>query len=307
MRRILELYCGIGGVSAALGDTGQVVGAFDINTRALEVYRLNFPHPTRARNLESVAGEELGKLDAELWWLSAPCQPFTRRGRRRDADDPRAWTFLHMIRRIGEVRPPWVAVENVPGFVGSRVHDTLLEALARAGYTVAEQHLCPSDLGLPNRRRRYYLVASRRGEPPLPPPPADPLPRRPLADFLDPRPEPGLDVDPDFAQRYARALDVVDADDRQAVTSCFTSGYGRSRVRSGSYLRYRQPDGEPRLRRFSPREILRLLGFPESYRLPPSLDRNLGWRLAGNSVSLPPVRRVLARVPGLEPLAQVDG
>lgn len=305
-RRILELYCGIGGVAAAVGKAGSVVGALDLNTRALEVYRANFPHLARARNLEYISTGELRDLDAELWWLSAPCQPYTHRGRRRDADDPRAWTFLHMIRQIEEIRPPWVALENVPGFVGSRVHETLLETLHRAGYVVAEIELCPAEMGMPNLRRRYYLLASRDDDL-HPAPPLPSRPRRPLAELLDARPETGLEVDPDFARRYARALHLVDADDPEAVTACFTAGYGRSRVKSGSYLRTRGDDGTVRLRRFSPREILRLLGFPESYSLPPALNRSLAWRLVGNSVSLPPVRHVLARVPGLETLHEEDG
>lgn len=302
MRRILELYCGIGGVSAALGSAGHVVGALDLNTRALAVYRANFPHPARARNLESISTAELGTLDADLWWLSAPCQPFTRRGLRRDAGDPRAQTFLSMIERIGALLPPWVALENVPGFGGSQVHETLLRTLEDSGYAVAEHLLCPSDMGLPNRRRRYYLVASRQNDLRPLTPPRSSRPHRPLTDYLDPEPEPGLDVDPEFARRYARALHVVEADDPETVTSCFTSAYGRSRVKSGSYLAYSNGDGAKRLRRFSPREILRLLGFPEDYRLPPDLRRAQAWRLVGNSLSLPPVRKVLATVPGLETL-----
>src|SRR5262249_37161809 len=58
-------------------------------------------------------------------------------------------------------------------------------------------------------------------------------------------------------ERYAGAIDLVDPDDPRAITSCFTAAYGRSTVRSGSYLR--TADGA---RRFSPEELLRLLGFP---------------------------------------------
>lgn len=305
MLRILELYCGIGGLSAALDGVGRVVAALDLNTRALDVYRANFVHPARACNLDSISQHALGELDAQLWWLSAPCQPFTRRGLRRDAEDPRARSFLHLIDRIGEVRPPWIALENVPGFQGSRVHEILLGVLATNGYAVTEHQVCPSDLGVPNRRRRYYLVASRQGPPrPLEVSSTDPQRPEPLSTYLDAVPEPGLDVDPEFARRYARALHVVEADDPDAVTACFTSAYGRSRVRSGSYVAYRQDDGTRRVRRLSPQEVLRLLEFPQDYRLPPDLPRELAWRLVGNSLSLRPVRRVLATVHGLEELGR---
>ena len=70
---------------------------------------------------------------------------------------------------------------------------------------------------------------------------------------------------------------VVRGDDPAAITSCFTSAYGKSPVRSGSYLI--TSDG---LRRFSPEEILRLLGFPRWFSLPPELRPRTAWKLVGN-------------------------
>ena len=46
--RVLELYCGIGGCAAALGDGAEIVAAVDVNRVALGVYRHNFSHPTVA-------------------------------------------------------------------------------------------------------------------------------------------------------------------------------------------------------------------------------------------------------------------
>lgn len=289
---VLELFCGIGGVAAALGPAARVVGAFDVNRLALTVYRRNFPgHPVVACTLESLPAAELAGCSAHLWWLSPPCQPFTRRGLGRDDEDPRSRGLLALVARIGELRPPYVALENVPGFAGSRCHRRLLEVLETGGYEVRESLLCPSELGLPNRRRRFYLLASRQG---LAPGPAETRRRAPLATFLDPDPDPDLSVDPELLRRYEGALDLVCPDDPEAVTACFTSAYGRSPVRSGSYLV--TPRGA---RRFSPGEILRLLGFPPSFTLPPDLRRENAWRLVGNSLSLPPVRALLAGVPEL--------
>ena len=332
--RLLELYCGIGGVAAAVGDLAEVVGAFDVDRVGLGVYRANLPHPASARTLESVGSDELAALAADLWTLAPPCQPYTRRGRGRDVDDPRAQSLLALLGRIAEVRPPYLFLENVPGFAGSRMHARLCETLDGAGYRVEERLACPSELGVPNRRRRYYLVAAgpdaeplrTAGLPGVEPEcaasgAAPPSPDPPLAAYLDPVPDPALAVDPDLVRRYRHALDVVDAEDPAAVTACFTSAYGRSPVRSGSYLQpVRAEAGAatgsgavPRrggasevpapLRRFSPAEVLRLLGFPAGFRLPPGLPRANAWRLAGNSLSLPPVRAMLAAFPPLAGLA----
>lgn len=296
--RVLELYAGIGGVAAALDGAASVVAAVDINRNALAVYRRNFVHPALTRTIEGLSTQELSGFRADLWWLSPPCQPFTRRGLGRDEDDPRAASLLLLIDRIGEVRPRSVALENVPGFQGSRCHARLVGTLAAAGYRWREGCLCPTELGVPNRRRRYYLVAAREGEPAdWSPEPPEAARRGTLRPYRDPEPDPSLTVDRDLARRYEGALDVVRADQPGAVTACFTAAYGRSPVRSGSYLE--QDDG--RLRRFSPTEVLRLLGFPSTFRLPPDLPPEKAWPLVGNSLSVPAVRRVLSAIPSLFP------
>ncbi|MEE8522838.1 MAG: DNA cytosine methyltransferase [Thermoanaerobaculia bacterium] len=312
--RVLELYCGIGGLAAALQPAAgvtEIVAAVDVNRLATDVYCRNFPdHQVVTAVVESVAAESWRRWNADLWWLSPPCQPFTRRGNRRDLADPRTATLLAVLERLAEIRPRYVALENVPPFRGSGTHGRWLRTLERSGYTaVRETVLCPTELGIPNRRRRYYLVAGR--VPRLLPFPAprqrsDSSAVRPLAGYLDRHPSPQLDVDPGLVARYPGALDIVDAGDPDAVTACFTSAYGRSPVRSGSYLAKGPTDA---IRRFSPAEILRLLGFPGAFRLAcglpgdesPVSSVSIGnaWRLAGNSLSIAAVRTVLAAIPEL--------
>lgn len=298
MLRVLELYCGLGGCAVALGARAQIVAAVDIHRPALAVYARNLGHPTVTRTLESIPRAVWRQWEADLWWLSPPCQPYTRRGRRRDLDDPRAGSLLVVLERLAEARPALVAVENVPGFFGSRAYGRVRETLAATGYAVFEGLLCPTALGVPNRRQRFFLVGSRRGaltaSPELTPPTAtEPRPpRRPLQfsirDILDAEPRPELIVPPGIIEPYAQAIHVVDPADPDAVSRCFTSAYGRSPVRSGSYLRTGAA-----IRRFSPAEILRLLGFPPSFTLPPQLCLPQAWSLVGNSLSVPAVRQLL--------------
>ncbi|HEX2164046.1 MAG TPA: DNA cytosine methyltransferase [Thermoanaerobaculia bacterium] len=315
--RVLELFSGIGGVAAALGEAAEVVAAIDVDRRALAVYAANHPGRTVARTLDSIRPADLAALEADLWTMSPPCQPFTRRGHGRDLDDPRTRGFLAVLAAVAAVRPPWLFVENVPGFAGSRAHARLVETLAEGGYRRHERLLCPSELGMPNRRRRWYLVAGRQDVGLDEPAVEAATRRRPLAGFLDPDPAPDLAVPADLVRRYRHAVDVVSADDPGAVTACFTSAYGRSPVRSGSYLAVGDGGGTaeteraldeggaterlPSLRRFSPAEILRLLGFPASFRLPADLPRSAAWHLAGNSLSLPPVRAMLSAILPLPP------
>jgi DNA (cytosine-5)-methyltransferase 1/tRNA (cytosine38-C5)-methyltransferase len=270
----LELFAGIGGLAEA---GAEVARAVDQSPHARTVYAANFPHPWSSAN---ILGLDAAALAAPAWWLSPPCQPFTGRGLGRDVDDPRCRPLLHLLRCLASAGPTLFAMENVPGFRGSRAWAAVREALA--GWHVRERLLCPTALGVPMRRLRYYLVASRHA---LADPPDPPLRRRPLAEFL--APEPGLEVAPDLVARFGRGMHVVNEADPEAETACFTAAYGRSPNRAGSYLRTR--DG--RLRRFSPREIANLLGFRPGFALP--VPRAQAWELLGNSLSVDAVRAVL--------------
>jgi site-specific DNA-cytosine methylase len=288
--RVLELFAGIGGCAAVLGDTAHVVAAIDIHADALAVYRGNFPHRTICRTLESFPAKELAAFHADLWWLSPPCQPYTRKGKQRDVDDPRAAALVHLIDGLAHVRPQHVVLENVPPFAESQSRARLIGVLEASGYRVHERIVCPSELGIPNRRRRYYVLASQvKIEPII----AADRAAVPLSNFIDRAhdDDPQFALDPAVAEQYLAAIDVVEADDPHAVTSCFTSAYGRSVVRSGSYLR--TPRG---LRRFAPSEVAALLGFPREFAWPADFSHQQKWRLLGNSLSLWAVREVLAPI-----------
>lgn len=278
--RILELYAGIGGVAATGAD---VVAAIDHDEAAHRVYASTFAHPALRLNLASVRPNRLFGFGADVWWMSPPCQPYTVRGAQRDLEDRRAESLVHLLGVLAERRPWGVAVENVPGFLGSVAHARLRGVLA--GMHVWEGLVCPSELGWPVERRRFYLVACE-----------EPLQdgvfareTRPLAAFLDPAPDPALALDARFLDRFGGALHVVDAGDPSARAACFTSAYGRSPVYAGSYVRQ---DGV--LRRFGPREIARLHGYPEHLALPEDLRR--ATKLVGNGLAVPVVAGLLGRL-----------
>ncbi len=276
----LELFSGIGGFAAAQPEL-DIRLAVEQSRVAAAVYTANFAHPVLSYNLDHVTPARLAAVNADLWWMSPPCQPFTRRGRQADLDDPRTRAFTAVVTAIAEVKPRLVAMENVPEFNGSRAWVLLREALGRAGYRVREHLVCPTEWRLPNRRRRYYLVGSvgdLPGEGPRP------KPRR-LPDLVLPF-DPDLAVPDGTLKSYRHAIHVVDAENPEAITNCFTAAYGRSLVRSGSYLLQ-----GGRVRHFAPREVARLLGFPDTFVLP--TVRAEAWSLLGNSLHVEVVRSVV--------------
>jgi len=307
--KCLELFCGIGGFAAAATGTGlEIVGAIDINRQCTSVYRHNFAHPTWEYALESIPWQRLEAFQAQLWWLSPPCQPHTSRGRVRDLADNRSNALIHLTEGIGRVLPEFVLLENVARFRDSQSADLLRQQLTQSGYYFRQWLICPSFLGIANRRLRYYLMASRRG-----PFAADPLARyewNAIQDKPNIRPADqltrrigsvlieenwcceSLQISQAIQQRYADAINWVQVEDEGAISTCFTSAYGRSPVYSGSYLIRR---GQARY--FSPLEIVRLLGFDTNFKFPADYGQRQQWNLAGNSLSVDVVRTILNFLP----------
>jgi site-specific DNA-cytosine methylase len=294
--RVLELFCGIGGLAAALhGSDARVVGAFDQDPEVLATYRFNFPdHPAVRLDLSRVTPWELAATSADLWWLSPPCQPYSVRGNRHDLSDPRAASLLRImevIERLPDVKlPHCLAQENVPGFLDSQARQRLINALRGRGYNLQEHLLCPTRLGIPMRRERYYLAASLAPLRQLLLP--KPLSRRPLHDYLDlPLSEdtpPELLLPAATITRFGAGLRILDPEAPSAYATCFAASYGRTLMHSGSFLHCRKG-----VRQFSPGEIARLMGFPLDFSFPAGLSLRRQWHQLGNSLSVDAVRLVV--------------
>jgi site-specific DNA-cytosine methylase len=295
--RCLELFSGIGGFAAAFPDV-KILKAVDIDASAARVYRANFKHLLELREIATLPLEWFNDLDAEAWWMSPPCTPFSRRGSFQDLNDTRSQALLHLIDIASEVKPMVIGIENVVGFEDSKMFQILRSKWSREGYRVETCNFCPTQIGWPNRRPRIYVLASLDAKVRL----------NRIHDFESIGPiEQMLLTDPEadvheadrhmlwlteaVANQYRTAIDKVDGSERSAVTACFTSSYGRTVIRSGSYLRVGN-----RYRRFVPREVARLLGFPDEFVLPPQLDLRTLWRLLGNSLSLVALRHVFRDV-----------
>jgi site-specific DNA-cytosine methylase len=298
--RILELFCGIGGLAAAVaGTASRVVCAMDHDPSVLATYRHNYPeHQAPRVDLSRVTPWELATVGADLWWLSPPCQPYSVRGNQRDLDDPRAASFLcllDILERLPTTKlPGGIALENVPGFAQSQARLRLTTLLANRGYNLTKQLLCPTTLGVPMRRERFYLVASL--SPLRPVAPLRQPQHRPLGDYLertfDEEPPAELLVPTESIARFGPGLRVLDPDDRSACATCFAASYGKTLMHAGAYLRCRQG-----VRHFAPAEIARLLGLPAGFTFPAGLPLRRQWHQLGNSLSVDAVREVLALLP----------
>lgn len=288
--KLLELFAGIGGATVAFQNFVDVIAAIDINDNAKSVYQTNFSHPYLTLSIESLSASRLQAFNADIWWMSPPCQPFTRRGLRRDDRDPRSAALKNLIDILDIAGPATLMLENVVGFQKSKMHSRLITKLTSCDYHIHEYLLCPTDFGIPNNRPRYYLLASKTPVKKLNF--KNPEPKH-LVDFLDTKVDERFWIERELLGGKINGLNVVTPKSDSSI--CFTSSYGRWMRISGSFIQC----GE-RIRRFTPREILRILGFPEAFKLPTSLTDSQLWKLIGNSISVFVVQRLLSPYVGSE-------
>lgn len=87
-----------------------------------------------------------------------PCQDISIAGSRAGIEGGKSGLWQDMARIIGDVRPPFVFVENSPAII-IRGIDRITSDLARMGYCSEWGIISASECGAFHNRRRFWLVA----------------------------------------------------------------------------------------------------------------------------------------------------
>lgn len=197
----IDLFCGAGGCSEGLIQAGfHILFSSDISDMVEVTYRNRHNQlgliqgentwfersdikdltgktiKSRISNLKIFHGKDIPDIDLMIGGPS--CQGFSRAGR-RDKSDPRNMLFGEYVRVISEVRPKYIVLENVEGFVdmqfmgymgitgikypdGSVTPDILRSELAEIGYNTLEPRIMnAADYGVPQRRNRIIFIGYR--------------------------------------------------------------------------------------------------------------------------------------------------
>jgi tRNA (cytosine38-C5)-methyltransferase len=307
----------------SLGREYTIDCAIDINGRAVAAYSHNFPshrmirktidhlsstqlNPQKSRWNDAASQLSLSNDDEIVWLMSPPCQPFVLNGRNADTQDNRNSALFHVIDLICECKPHHVFLENVAGFAASDTRNRVVEQLHAAGYATSEVVVSPLQFGIPNDRKRFYMVASLNPEASkLTIPELASLPW--LSKYLD---EPA--TVPAECWLTSEQLDLIIHQQHHVdlvfpwstTSSAFTKSYGDkwNHFRgTGSLLCLCSPDEvtdsherfhnvvdsmRGRIRYFTPREIMRIHGYPSEYSFPDSFSCKDKWALLGNGVNV---------------------
>jgi DNA (cytosine-5)-methyltransferase 1 len=287
----VDLFCGIGGfhqAAASLG--GKCVMACDIDHAAREAYLANYGIEPHA-DVSSLDESNVPKHDA--LFAGFPCQAFSLMGHMLGFKDKRGTLIFEAVRILEESRPPLVVLENVKqlkGHHGGKTLETILATLDELGYAVHWKILNALDYGLPQKRERLIMVGFQDRDIPF----RFPAPTGPgdLRDVL----ENARDVDPKhrvsreiLKKRLASHKSHYSPGIWHENKSGHISSYPYScALRAGGSHNYLLVNGR---RRLTPREMLRLQGFPDSFEIVCSDFQTR--KQAGNAVPVNLVRAVL--------------
>lgn len=166
----LDFMCGLGGATRGFLDAGiNVLKGIDVDKRCQKTYeRNNSPSKFLCRDIQELtvedvlSGVQLRNEDKLAFIACAPCQPFSRAGK-KNAEDIRTRTILAINNLVYKIKPDFVFVENVPGF--QRFYSTVFQEFLRPYQELEYNYDCDminlKEYGVPQNRRRFLFIASK--------------------------------------------------------------------------------------------------------------------------------------------------
>src|SRR5438128_1229397 len=164
MLTIGSVFSGIGGFDLGFEQVGCTVSwQIECEPFCQRVLRRHFRDTVIHHDVLRVGHDELTPIDVLIGGF--PCQDLSVAGQRKGLHGERSNLFFEFIRVLRALRPRWMVIENVPGFLSS--HRGLDFALAireldACGYVGGWRVLDSQYFGLAQRRQRVFLVASPR-------------------------------------------------------------------------------------------------------------------------------------------------
>jgi DNA (cytosine-5)-methyltransferase 1 len=309
MIKFIDLFAGLGGFRIALESLGfECVFASEIDGDCCDTYSDNFgDHP-----VGDITKIEVDQIpDHDILCGGFPCQTFSIAGKKAGFQDTRGTLFYDVARIVLEKKPKILLLENVKNLVshdGGRTIQVMKQTLQAAGYDVFVEVLNASYFGIPTQRQRTYIVgfANQLGVDTFNFPPRTNVAVS-LSQMLD------LGV-PDTYRVDREDITFTDAEQTQQTQQnkpirVGSVGPGRQGERiyspEGHAITFSSSGGGPgatsglylvqnKVRRLTPRECFRVMGFPETYRI--NLNDRVAYRQIGNSVAIPVVRAVARQI-----------
>ena len=290
--RFIDLFAGIGGIRLAFESVGaKCVFSSEWDRHAQQTYATNFGD-TPQGDITAISSDQIPEHDILL--AGFPCQPFSIIGDKLGFTDTRGTLFFDIERILRDKRPRAFLLENVKQLKShdkGRTLAVILQKLTDLGYHLHWKILNALDFGLPQKRERIFIAGFQ--EPYAFRFPQGTADRKTLADIL----EPDENVDSHWlASEYIRTKRQASVQGKHVFyPSVWHENKGGNvsvlpfscALRAGASFNYLLVNGR---RRLTPREMLRLQGFTESFVID-GVETQIRKQI-GNSVPVPVVTAI---------------
>ena len=291
--RFIDLFAGIGGIRLGFESVGgHCVFSSEFDEDACKTYEANFgEHP--AGDITKIDEKSIPDFDILLGGF--PCQAFSIIGKKEGFANETCGTLFFDIERIlKEKRPPAFMLENVRNLTthdGGKTFKIIKSHLGNLGYHVYAKVLNALDYGVPQKRERIIIVGFLDDVNFSFPEPVPESERKHLSDILE------RNVDRKYYVRNAiRESRIERLKDKgypkpyishENISGLVTPHHYSSALRAGASANYILINDE---RRPTERELLRIQGFPDSYKIVVPYGELR--KQAGNSVAVPVIKAV---------------
>ena len=292
--RIIDLFAGIGGVRLGFEAVGgRSVFSSEWDADAQVTYEANFGDKPNG-DITAIPPDEIP--DHDILLAGFPCQAFSIIGNRLGFADTRGTLFFNVEQILRAKRPAAILLENVKQL---KTHDhgrtfrTIIESLTSLGYFTHTAILNALNYGVCQKRERTFIVGML-GDLDFSFPPSVPE-RRSLADIL----EPDSAVDEklwasDHIQKK-RLARLEEQGKKPFYPSIWHENKGghigifpySCALRANASYNYMLVNGN---RRPTGREMLRIQGYPDSFKVP--VCHSAIRKQCGNSVAVPVIEAI---------------
>lgn len=293
--KFIDLFAGIGGIRLGFEHVGgECVFSSEWDIHAQKTYEANFGEKPYG-DITAIKPSMIPNHDVLLGGF--PCQAFSIIGKMNGFDDTRGTLFFNIANILKEKRPKAFMLENVKQL---KTHDKgntfkiIIKTLEDLGYKVYHTVLNALDFGVPQKRERTFIVGFLDHS----------------VDFSFPKGGRSYDLstvlekDCDVEDKYF-VNDVIKQNrlDNLKKEPSFPSIWHQNvsgnvsplpyscALRAGASYNYLLVNG---VRRPTPRELLRLQGFPDSYKIVVPYTQLR--KQAGNSVAVPVIKAIAEKM-----------